>query len=68
MEKLFLVRHGQSLWNLENRFTGWHDIDITETGIEEARKAGIALKGEKNRYCFHFRINQGAAYFVRYPG
>ncbi|QIY90080.1 2,3-bisphosphoglycerate-dependent phosphoglycerate mutase [Chryseobacterium gallinarum] len=47
MEKLFLVRHGQSLWNLENRFTGWHDIDITETGIEEARKAGIALKGEK---------------------
>ncbi|MET3036663.1 2,3-bisphosphoglycerate-dependent phosphoglycerate mutase [Chryseobacterium sp. NRRL B-14859] len=47
MEKLFLVRHGQSLWNLENRFTGWQDIDITETGIEEAKKAGIALKGEK---------------------
>ncbi|REC45434.1 2,3-bisphosphoglycerate-dependent phosphoglycerate mutase [Chryseobacterium pennipullorum] len=47
MAKLFLVRHGQSLWNLENRFTGWHDIDITETGIEEAKKAGLALKGEK---------------------
>ncbi|WP_185156433.1 2,3-bisphosphoglycerate-dependent phosphoglycerate mutase [Chryseobacterium sp. Tr-659] len=47
MEKLFLVRHGQSLWNLENRFTGWKDIDITETGIEEAKKAGIALKGQK---------------------
>lgn len=47
MEKLFLVRHGQSLWNLENRFTGWKDIDITEAGIEEARKAGIALKGER---------------------
>jgi 2,3-bisphosphoglycerate-dependent phosphoglycerate mutase len=47
MEKLFLVRHGQSLWNLENRFTGWKDIDITEAGIEEAKKAGLALKGEK---------------------
>ncbi|ASE61152.1 2,3-bisphosphoglycerate-dependent phosphoglycerate mutase [Chryseobacterium indologenes] len=47
MTKLFLVRHGQSLWNLENRFTGWQDIDITEAGIEEAKKAGIALKGEK---------------------
>lgn len=46
MAKLFLVRHGQSLWNLENRFTGWQDIDITEAGIEEAKKAGIALKGE----------------------
>lgn len=47
MEKLFLVRHGQSLWNLENRFTGWKDIDITEAGIEEAKKAGLALKGER---------------------
>lgn len=47
MEKLFLVRHGQSLWNLENRFTGWKDIDITETGIEEAKEAGLALKGER---------------------
>ncbi|MGG7469805.1 2,3-bisphosphoglycerate-dependent phosphoglycerate mutase [Chryseobacterium arthrosphaerae] len=47
MAKLFLVRHGQSLWNLENRFTGWQDIDITEVGIEEARKAGIALKKER---------------------
>lgn len=46
MAKLFLVRHGQSLWNLENRFTGWQDVDITEVGIEEAKKAGIALKGE----------------------
>lgn len=47
MAKLFLVRHGQSLWNLENRFTGWQDIDITEVGIEEARKAGIVLKKER---------------------
>lgn len=47
MAKLFLVRHGQSLWNLENRFTGWQDIDITEAGIEEAKKAGVALKKER---------------------
>ncbi|CAM3022403.1 2,3-bisphosphoglycerate-dependent phosphoglycerate mutase [Chryseobacterium flavum] len=47
MAKLFLVRHGQSLWNLENRFTGWHDIDITELGIEEAKRAGMILKDEK---------------------
>ncbi|MCJ7936136.1 MAG: 2,3-bisphosphoglycerate-dependent phosphoglycerate mutase [Chryseobacterium sp.] len=47
MAKLFLVRHGQSLWNLENRFTGWQDIDITEAGIEEAKKTGTALKKEK---------------------
>lgn len=52
MAKLFLVRHGQSLWNLENRFTGWQDIDITETGIEEAKKAGIALKGQKINIAF----------------
>lgn len=47
MAKLFLVRHGQSLWNLENRFTGWHDIDITEAGIEEAKKAGDVLINER---------------------
>ncbi|MEC5146328.1 2,3-bisphosphoglycerate-dependent phosphoglycerate mutase [Chitinophaga sp. 212800010-3] len=45
--KLILIRHGQSQWNLENRFTGWKDIDITDAGKEEARKAGIELKGEK---------------------
>lgn len=45
--KLFLVRHGQSQWNLENRFTGWKDPDITEKGKEEAIKAGQLLKNEK---------------------
>jgi len=45
--KLFLVRHGQSQWNLENRFTGWENPDITEKGIEEARKTGEFLKKEK---------------------
>ncbi len=42
--ELILVRHGQSQWNLENRFTGWTDIPLTETGIAEARHAGELLK------------------------
>jgi 2,3-bisphosphoglycerate-dependent phosphoglycerate mutase len=41
---LILLRHGQSQWNLENRFTGWVDIDLTESGHEEARRAGVLLK------------------------
>jgi 2,3-bisphosphoglycerate-dependent phosphoglycerate mutase len=41
---LALVRHGQSQWNLENRFTGWVDVDVTERGLEEAKKAGRLLK------------------------
>jgi 2,3-bisphosphoglycerate-dependent phosphoglycerate mutase len=45
MGKLVLVRHGQSQWNLENRFTGWVDVPITEKGTEEAVRAGRALKG-----------------------
>ncbi|MFI5362449.1 MAG: 2,3-diphosphoglycerate-dependent phosphoglycerate mutase [Elusimicrobiota bacterium] len=47
MGKLVLVRHGQSQWNLENRFTGWVDVDITPLGAEEARRAGRELKGVK---------------------
>ena len=45
MGKLVLVRHGQSQWNLENRFTGWVDVDITPLGAEEARRAGRELRG-----------------------
>lgn len=45
--KLILVRHGQSQWNLENRFTGWENPDITQKGIEEALKAGKDLKNQK---------------------
>jgi 2,3-bisphosphoglycerate-dependent phosphoglycerate mutase len=44
MYKLVLLRHGESHWNLENRFTGWTDVDLTETGITQARKAGKVLK------------------------
>lgn len=47
MPKLVIVRHGQSQWNLENRFTGWIDIDLSPAGIEEAKKAGEKLKGFK---------------------
>jgi 2,3-bisphosphoglycerate-dependent phosphoglycerate mutase len=44
MYKLVLVRHGQSSWNLENRFTGWADVDLTDLGVQEAREAGKLLK------------------------
>ena len=44
MTTLVLVRHGQSMWNLENRFTGWADVDLSERGIREAREAGNTLK------------------------
>ena len=44
MPQLVLIRHGQSAWNLENRFTGWWDVDVTEKGIEEARAAGKLMK------------------------
>lgn len=44
MKKIVLLRHGESLWNKENRFTGWTDVDLTEKGMEEAEKAGDLLK------------------------
>lgn len=44
--KLVMVRHGQSVWNLENLFTGWTDVDLTPQGLEEARQAGRLLKAE----------------------
>jgi len=40
MYKVVLLRHGESIWNKENRFTGWTDVDLSEKGIEEAHKAG----------------------------
>lgn len=44
MIKLVLIRHGQSAWNLENKFTGWTDVDLSPKGVEEAKAAGVALK------------------------
>jgi 2,3-bisphosphoglycerate-dependent phosphoglycerate mutase len=46
MTKLVLVRHGESTWNKENRFTGWTDVDLSEKGREEAKEAGEILKAE----------------------
>ncbi len=44
MAKLVVVRHGQSVWNKENKFTGWVDVDLAEKGVEEANQAGVLLK------------------------
>ncbi len=54
MPKLILLRHGQSEWNLQNRFTGWWDVDVTEKGVEEARAAGRLMreKGVDPDICF----------------
>jgi 2,3-bisphosphoglycerate-dependent phosphoglycerate mutase len=54
MPTLVLIRHGQSAWNLENRFTGWWDVDVTARGAEEARLAGelMAAKGLDFDLCF----------------
>ena len=46
MKKIVLLRHGESSWNKENRFTGWTDVDLSEKGIQEAKKAGELLKKE----------------------
>ena len=46
MYKLVLIRHGESTWNLENRFTGWTDVDLTPTGVDQAKAAGRLLKAE----------------------
>src|SRR5687767_12723276 len=54
MPTLVLLRHGQSQWNLENRFTGWWDVDLSERGIAEAREAGkmLADRGIELDRCF----------------
>jgi 2,3-bisphosphoglycerate-dependent phosphoglycerate mutase len=50
MKKLVLLRHGESLWNMENRFTGWKDVDLSDKGVKEAHKAGKVLK--ENHFIF----------------
>ena len=60
MKRLVLLRHGESLWNKENRFTGWTDIDLSERGVREATDAGKTLKNEG----FHFRLAY-ASYLTR---
>ena len=50
MKRIVLIRHGESVWNKENRFTGWTNVDLSEKGVEEAKKAGALLK----EHGFHF--------------
>ena len=52
MKTLVLLRHGESEWNLENRFTGWTDVDLTPKGVDEARTAGRLLKADG----YHFDV------------
>ena len=54
MSFLILVRHGQSLWNIENRFTGWVDVDLAENGILEAKKAGLLIQNRKIQIDFYY--------------
>ena len=46
MKRVVLLRHGESVWNKENRFTGWTDVGLSERGIEEAREAGRLLRDD----------------------
>ena len=55
MAQLVIFRHGQSLWNLENKFTGWVDVELSPKGIEEAHAAGLKLKG------YHFDFAYSSA-------
>lgn len=54
MKNIILLRHGQSLWNVENRFTGWTDVPLTDKGREEARQAGIAIRQAGLKPEFYF--------------
>lgn len=54
MHKLILLRHGESQWNKDNRFTGWTDVDLTEKGMSQARKAGQVLKENNLEFDFAF--------------
>ena len=56
MSHLILVRHGQSEWNLEKRFTGWVDVDLTKKGESEAEKAGLLIKKKNIEIDFYYLI------------
>ena len=61
MSKLVLLRHGQSIWNLENKFTGWMDIYLSDQGIGKAHQAGKLLKGNGTPLMWHLhRPSPGA--------
>ena len=62
MKRLVLLRHGESIWNKENRFTGWTDVGLSERGVAEARDAGRLLRG---RVRVRRRVHVGAQ--TRHP-
>ena len=68
--KLVMIRHGESLWNLENRFTGWYDSDLTPKGITEARQAGMDLKrkGYEFDVCYTSRLKRAINSFNEMAG
>ena len=73
MTKLILLRHGQRQWNLENRFTGWKDVPLTDQGQEEAKKAGQLLKKNNVKIDFVFssvlqRANKTAEIALKQTG
>jgi len=49
MYKIVLMRHGESTWNLENRFTGWTDVDLTPLGVQQAQQAGLELPVQRSQ-------------------
>ena len=61
MINLILIRHGQSQWNLENRFTGWYDAELTEKGLIEAQKAGLLIKNLGLKFNYGFTSYQTRA-------
>jgi phosphoglycerate mutase (EC 5.4.2.1) len=56
MPILCLIRHGESLWNKENRFTGWVDVPLTDTGREQAKRAGEILKSLNIKLILHIQV------------
>ncbi len=58
--QLILVRHGQSIWNLENLFTGWRDVDLSDQGRKEAAQAGRELLNEKLRAAHRLHLGADA--------
>ncbi|MGL4754849.1 MAG: 2,3-bisphosphoglycerate-dependent phosphoglycerate mutase, partial [Aeromonadaceae bacterium] len=54
VKKLVLIRHGESVWNQENRFTGWTDVPLSAKGVQEAHAAGALLKAEGYRFDYAY--------------
>ena len=66
MYKIVLLRHGESIWNKENRFTGWTDVDLSEKGKVEAKSAGVVLKSEGYTFdlAFTSTLKKGYSYLM----